>query len=129
MFAEQTAVSTASHPCPYIAYFGPVHPSSSSSAGTVSEPSNFSTPWNGPSLPNDMPASYAFPTVDVHYHSWEHHSAPFPPAGSRLGAADPPSISPASQRPSRSGLDIPRSGSFMQPFVLGHRYLFFCYFY
>lgn len=124
IFAEHTAVSSASHPCPYIAYFGPIHPSSSNSAGTVTEASNFNNPWNGPSFPNDIPASYTFPAVDLHYHSWEHHSTPFSTAGSHVGAADQPSISPASQRPARGGLDIPRSGSFMHPFLVGHRYLF-----
>ncbi|XP_028770900.1 E3 ubiquitin-protein ligase RFI2 [Neltuma alba] len=118
IFAEHTA--SANHHCPYIAYIGPIHPSSSNSAGTVSEASNFTNPWNGPSLPNDMPASYTFPAVDLHYHSWEHHSGPFSTASSRLAAADQPSISPASQRPARGGLDVPRSGSFMHPFLVGH---------
>ncbi|KAF7805087.1 E3 ubiquitin-protein ligase RFI2-like isoform X1 [Senna tora] len=120
IFAEHTAVSSASHPCPYIAYFGPIHPSSSNSAGPVSEASNFTNHWNGPSLPNDMTASYTFPAVDLHYHSWEHHSTPFSTASGRLGAADQPSISPASQRPARGGLDVPISGTVMHPFLVGH---------
>ncbi|XP_054801864.1 E3 ubiquitin-protein ligase RFI2-like [Prosopis cineraria] len=119
IFAEHTA--SASHPCPFIAYIGPIHPSSSNSAGTVSDASSsFTNPWNGPSLPNDMPASYTFPAVDLHYHSWEHHSSPFSTASSGPGTADQPSISPASQRPARGGLDTPRSGSFMHPFLVGH---------
>ncbi|KAI9099008.1 hypothetical protein K1719_024775 [Acacia pycnantha] len=118
LFSEHTA--SAGYHCPYIAYIGPIHPSSSNSGGTVSEASNFTNPWNGPSLPNDMPASYTFPAVDVHYHNWEHHSAPFSTASNRLSAADQPSISPASQRPVRGGLEIPRSGSFMHPFLVGH---------
>ncbi|KAI4349948.1 hypothetical protein L6164_010487 [Bauhinia variegata] len=118
IFAEHTAVSSSSHPCPYIAYFGPIHPSSSDSGGTVSEASNFNH-WNGPSVPSDMPTSYTFPVVDLHYHSWEHHSPPFSTASSRLGAVDQPSISPGSQRP-RGSSDIPRSGTFMHPFLVGH---------
>jgi len=120
IFAEHTAVSSASHPCPYIAYFGPIHPSSSNSGGTVSEASNFNH-WNGSSVPSDIPTSYSFPAVDLHYHSWEHHSPPFSTASTRLVAADQPSGSPGSQRPVRGGSDVPRSGSFMHPFLVGHR--------
>ncbi|CAL5208615.1 unnamed protein product [Lathyrus oleraceus] len=119
VFAEHTAVSSASHPCPYVAYFGPVHPSSSNSGGAVSEPPNFNH-WNGSSMPGEMPSSYAFPAVDLHYHNWEHHTPPFSTASSRLVASDQPSVSPASQRPVRAGSDVPRSGSFMHPFLVGH---------
>ncbi|OIW13040.1 hypothetical protein TanjilG_17600 [Lupinus angustifolius] len=115
MFAEQTAVSSAaSHPCPYVAYFGPVHPSSSNSGGTVSEASNYNH-WNGSSVPSDMTTSYAFPAVDLHYHNWEHHSPPFSTASSRVLAADQPSVSPGTQRPVRGGSDVPR-----YPFLVGH---------
>lgn len=126
IFAEHTAVSSGSHHCPYIAYVGPIHPSSSNSGGTVSEASNFNH-WNGSSVPNDMPASFTFPAVDLHYHGWEHHSPPFSTASSRLVAADQPSVSPGNQRPVRGGSDVPRSGSFMHPFLVGHRYLEFMY--
>ncbi|KAF5454102.1 hypothetical protein F2P56_023790 [Juglans regia] len=119
IFAEHTAVSSATHPCPYVAYFGPIHPSSSNSNGTVSEASNLNNHW-GPSVPSEMPASYAFPGMDLHYHGWEHHSSPFPTTGSRIAAADQPSILPATQRSARTSSDIPRSGSFMHPFVIGH---------
>lgn len=118
-FAEHTAVSSASHPCPYVAYFGPIHPSSSNSGGAVSEAPNFNH-WNGSSVPSEMPASYTFPAMDLHYHSWEHHTPPFSTASSRLVGADQPSVSPASQRPVRGGSDVPRSGSFMHPFLVGH---------
>ncbi|XP_028780915.1 E3 ubiquitin-protein ligase RFI2 isoform X2 [Neltuma alba] len=91
MFAEHTAVSSASHPCPYIAYFGPVHPSSSNSGGTVSEASNYNH-WNGSSLPTS----------------------------SRVGTFDQPSLSTINQRPGRGGSDVPRSRSFMHPFLVGH---------
>ncbi|KAJ7973333.1 RING-H2 finger protein [Quillaja saponaria] len=120
IFAEHTAVSSANHSCPYIAYFGPIHPSSSNSSGSVSEASNFSNHWNAPSLPSELPTSYAFPAVDLHYHGWEHHSSPFSTTSSRLGGADHPSITPGSQRPARPNSDLSRSGSFMHPFVVGH---------
>ncbi|KAL3538179.1 hypothetical protein ACH5RR_001545 [Cinchona calisaya] len=119
VFAEHTAISSASHPCPYIAYFGPVHPSSNSNAA-VSDGSNFNNHWNGASVPNEMPSSYTFPGVDVHYHSWDHHSSPFPTTSSRIGGADQPSIQSVAQRAPRTSSDIPRSGSFMHPFIVGH---------
>ncbi|CAL0300103.1 unnamed protein product [Lupinus luteus] len=114
ILAEQTAVSSASHPCPYVAYFGPIHPSSSNSGGTVSEGSNFSH-WNGSSLPSDMPTPYAFPALDVHYRSWENHSPPFSTATGHLLAPDQPSVSPGTQRSARGGSDVPR-----YPFLVGH---------
>ncbi|XP_057439344.1 E3 ubiquitin-protein ligase RFI2 [Lotus japonicus] len=119
VFAEHTAVSSASHPCPYIAYIGPIHPSTSNSGGTVSEDSNFPH-WNGPPRPSDMPTSYTYPAVDLHYHSWEHHSSHFSSATSRLGVADQPSVSAGTQRPARVGSEVPRSGSFVHPFLVGH---------
>ncbi|KAF7817924.1 E3 ubiquitin-protein ligase RFI2-like isoform X1 [Senna tora] len=120
IFAEHSAVSSASHPCPYIAYFGPIHPSSSNSGGTVSEASNFTNHWSGPSIPSEMPTSYTFPAMDVHYRSWEHHSSPFSTASSRVGAADQPSVSVVSPRPARGGSDVPIAGSVMHPFLVGH---------
>ncbi|KAL5539484.1 hypothetical protein UlMin_044682 [Ulmus minor] len=120
IFAEHTAVSSATHPCPYIAYFGPIHPSSSTSSGSVSDASSFNNHWNSTSVPSDLQTSYAFPSMDVHYHSWEHHSPPFSATTSRIGVADQPSIPPVSQRPTRANSDLPRSGSFMPPFLVGH---------
>ncbi|OAY44033.1 E3 ubiquitin-protein ligase RFI2 [Manihot esculenta] len=120
IFAEHTAaVSSATHPCPYIAYFGPIHPSSSNSSGSVSDSSNFNNHWNGPSVPSEIPSSYAFPAMDLHYHGWEHHSPPFSTASSRIGNPDQSSIPPV-QRPARTSSDLPRSGSFMHPFIVGH---------
>ncbi|XP_061357458.1 E3 ubiquitin-protein ligase RFI2 [Gastrolobium bilobum] len=119
IFAEHVAVSSASHPCPYIAYIGPIHPSTSNSGGTISEASNFNH-WNGPPVPSDMPTSYTFPAVDLNYHSWEHHSSHFSSASSRLGAADQPSVSAGSQRPARGGSEVPGSGSLIHPFLVGH---------
>ncbi|KAB5529262.1 hypothetical protein DKX38_019343 [Salix brachista] len=55
IFAEHTAaVSSATHPCPYIAYVGPIHPSSSNSSGSVSDVFSFNSHWNGPSVPSGM---------------------------------------------------------------------------
>ncbi|XVE89635.1 hypothetical protein DITRI_Ditri20bG0011800 [Diplodiscus trichospermus] len=119
IFAEHSG--SATHPCPYVAYFGPtIHPSSSNSSGSVSDSSNFNSHWNGPSVPSEIPTSYAFPAVDLHYHSWEHHSPPFSTSSSRISSSDQPSIPPVGQRATRSSSDVPRSGSFMHPFVVGH---------
>ncbi|KAF2307269.1 hypothetical protein GH714_025969 [Hevea brasiliensis] len=121
IFAEHTAaVSSATHPCPYIAYFGPIHPSSSNSNASVSDSSNFNNHWNGSSVPSDIPSSYAFSAMDLHYHGWEHHSPAFSTTSSRIGNPDQPSIPPVTQRPARSSSDLSRSGSFMHPFVVGH---------
>ncbi|XP_021622377.1 E3 ubiquitin-protein ligase RFI2 isoform X2 [Manihot esculenta] len=121
IFAEHTAaVSSATHPCPYIAYFGPIHPSSSNPSGSVSDGSNFNNHWNGPSVPTEIHNSYAFPAMDLNYHGWEHHSHPFSAASNRIGTPDQPSIPSATQRPARSSSDLPRSASFMHPFLVGH---------
>ncbi|KAK2976904.1 hypothetical protein RJ640_024738 [Escallonia rubra] len=120
IFAEHTAVSSATHPCPYIAYFGPIHPSSSNTNGSVPDVSSFNSHWNIQPTPSEMPTSYAFPTTDVHYHSWEHHSSAFPTTSSRMGGADQPSISSMTQRAARANADLPRSGSYVHPFLVGH---------
>ncbi|KAJ8772047.1 hypothetical protein K2173_027224 [Erythroxylum novogranatense] len=119
IFAEHTALSSTSHPCPYIAYFGPIHPSPSTSSGGVSDGSNFNSHWNCPSLHSEVPNSYAFPAVDVHYHSWEHSSPPFSTTGNQIGSTDQPSISPLPQRSTRTSSDLPRSRSFMHPLHVG----------
>ncbi|KAL2254153.1 UNVERIFIED_CONTAM: hypothetical protein Sindi_0210000 [Sesamum indicum] len=116
VFAEHTPVSSTTHPCPYIAYFGPVHPSSSTSNGNVSDGSSFNNHWSGLSVPSEVPSSYSFPSMDVHYHSWE-HSSPFA-ASSRFGSTDQPSIPSVTQRTARNSSDIPRPG--MHPFIIGH---------
>lgn len=119
IFAEHTAVSSATYPCPYIAYIGPVHPPSTSS-GSVSDGSNFSNHWSGPSAQSDIPGSYAFPAMNVHHQNWEHHSSSLG-NGSHIGGADQPSIPSMTQRSLRPSSDIPRPGSFMHPLVVGHR--------
>ncbi|KAH0726869.1 hypothetical protein KY284_002734 [Solanum tuberosum] len=118
IFADHTAVSSAAHPCPYIAYVG-IHPSSSNSSGSINDGLNFNNHWTSPSVPNEMPASYAFPGMDVHYHSWDHHSS-FPMANSRVGTADQSSVPSVTQRVARTNVDIPRPGSFVPPFLVGH---------
>ncbi|KAG2694751.1 hypothetical protein I3843_08G157000 [Carya illinoinensis] len=118
IFAEHTTVSSATHPCPYIAYFGPIHPSSSNSNGTVTEASNLNNLW-GPSIPSEIQTSYAFPAMDLPYHSWDHHSSPFPSTNNRIAASDQPSILPVTQRSARTSSDMQRPG-FMHPFLVGH---------
>ncbi|XP_039029244.1 E3 ubiquitin-protein ligase RFI2-like [Hibiscus syriacus] len=118
IFPEHSA--PAAHPCPYVAYYGPtVHPLSSNSR-SVSDSSSFNTHWNGPPVPGEVPTSYAFPAVDLHYHNWEDYSSPFSTFSDRIGSSDQPSNPPVSHRSARSSFDMPRSGSFMLPFVVGH---------
>ncbi|CAA3010395.1 E3 ubiquitin- ligase RFI2-like isoform X1 [Olea europaea subsp. europaea] len=116
--AEHTAVSSMAHPCPYIAYFGPIHPSSTSS-GTISDGSNFNNQWSAHSVPGEIPSSYAFPTMDVNYHSWEHHTSPFA-TSSRIAGADQSLMPSVTQRTARTSSDIPRPGSVMHPLFVGH---------
>ncbi|CAL0308558.1 unnamed protein product [Lupinus luteus] len=119
IFAEHTAVSSASDPCPYMAYIGPIHPSTANPGVTVSEASNFNH-WNGPPAPRGT-TSYTFPGMTIHYPSWEHHSSHFSSATGNLGApADQTSVSPSSQRLAMGGSEFLRSGSFMHPFLVGH---------
>lgn len=121
VFAEHTAVSSSTHPCPYVAYYGPIHSSSSNSLESVSDSSSFSSHWGGPSGSSEVPASYSFAAMDPHYHSWEHHSLPVSATGSRLSGSDQPSLPSMTQRSSRVHSDIPRSGSFVHPFVASQR--------
>ncbi|CAN1161488.1 E3 ubiquitin-protein ligase RFI2 [Linum perenne] len=114
-FAEQAAAAITAAGVPYV-YFGPVHPSSSSSSSSVSEASNFIGPWSPQSV--DMPGSYGFPGMDLNYHGWEHQSPPFSITSSRIGGADQqPSLPPNAQRASRSIIGPQRAGSFMHPFL------------
>lgn len=120
-FAEHSAIPSAAHTCPYIAYFGPIHPSASTPNGSVSDASSVNINWNGPSAQSQVPSSYAFPPVDLHYHSWENHSPPFSTGRGRSGGSDPPSIASNSQMSARTNPDLSHSGSFLHPYV-GHRY-------
>ncbi|KAG6437472.1 hypothetical protein SASPL_102389 [Salvia splendens] len=112
-----TPVSSATHPCPYIAYFGPVHASSTTSSTSVSDGYNYSNHWTGPSVPSEVPNSYTFPSMDVHYHNWD-HSSQFAPSN-RIAGADQTLIAPMSQRTARNSSNIPRAGM-LPPFMLGH---------
>jgi len=122
VFAEHTAVPSSAHPCPYVAYYGPIHSSSSNTIENVSDNSNFSNHWAGPSGSSEIPGSYAFAAMDPHYHSWEHHSLPVSATGGRIGGSDQPSGPSMTQRSSRSHPDIPRPGSFVHPFIASQRY-------
>ncbi|KAH6772525.1 hypothetical protein C2S51_010929 [Perilla frutescens var. frutescens] len=115
IFAEHAPVSSTTHPCPYIAYFGPIHPSSSTSSGNISDGSSFSNHWSGMSAPSEVPNSYAFPSMDPHYQNWD-RSSHFA-ASNRIASADQPTIPSITQRTARNS-DIPRPG--MHPFIVGH---------
>ncbi|KAK4796551.1 hypothetical protein SAY86_028877 [Trapa natans] len=115
LFAEHAAVSSAGHPCPYIAYFGPIHPSSSAPNGSISYVSNVNHHWNGPSAQSERQGPFVLPALNLHYHSLEHNSPPFSTSRARPGGSDP--HAPNSQRSLRTLADPPTSGSFMHPFV------------
>ncbi|KAK4750937.1 hypothetical protein SAY87_004419 [Trapa incisa] len=113
-FADHTAITSASQPCPYVAYFGPMnHPSTSSTSGSVID-ATFGNSWNGPGAE----IGFTFPSMD-HFHSWDHHPRHFSTNGSRAGGASDqslgPNIVPIS---SRSNADMPRSGSFAHPILV-----------
>ncbi|KAK4771580.1 hypothetical protein SAY87_032112 [Trapa incisa] len=117
LFAEHSAVTSAAHPCPYIAYFGPIHPSSSAPNVSISDASNVNNHWNGPSAQSEGPGPFVFPALNLHYHSLEHNSPPFSTSHARPGGPDPPSVATTSRRSLRTLADRPTSGSFMHPFV------------
>lgn len=122
LFAEPTPASSAAHSCPYMPYFQPLQPSSSSSssAESVTDGHTFHR-WGGLSGPSDIMPSHAFPAVDLHYNSWDHHSLSFAPASSRMNAADQAPVSSAIPRSTRADSDgVPRAGAFTHPFFLGH---------
>ncbi|XP_058077072.1 E3 ubiquitin-protein ligase IPI1-like [Magnolia sinica] len=123
IFAEHAAAaaSSAAHSCPYVAYFQPLQPSSSSnSAESVADGPTFHHHWGALSGPSDISTSHAFPAADLHYHSWE-HSPPFSPTGSRFSGADQTSVSSATLRSTRADSDgLPRVGSFVHPLLLSH---------
>ncbi|KAI4310944.1 hypothetical protein MLD38_035886 [Melastoma candidum] len=119
-FAEHSAVSSSTHYCPYIAYFGSIHPSTSNSSGSAPDGTNIHNHWNGPLLPGEVPTSYPFQAVDVQYHGWDQPSS-FSNSSYRRGAiADQPPVPPPSHRSGRTISDVHRAGSLMHPFPVGH---------
>lgn len=114
IFAEHTAAPSSGHSCPYIAYFQ-LQPSSSGSNESIVDGASFGHHWNGLPGPNEISTSHAFATVDLHYHSWDHH----PPSFS--SGTDQASVPPAPIRSVRADSDnIPRSGTVVHPFLFGH---------
>ncbi|XP_068662319.1 E3 ubiquitin-protein ligase IPI1-like [Aristolochia californica] len=118
LFGDHAAASSASHSCPYVAYFQPLQPSSSSNtAESATDGPTFHHQWGSLTGSGDVPTSHTFPAVDIHYHGWEHHSPP----NSRINGADQTSVSSTTMRPTRPESDgLPRTGSFIHPFLLGH---------
>ncbi|KAF5179851.1 E3 ubiquitin-protein ligase rfi2 [Thalictrum thalictroides] len=114
IFAEHTATPSAGHSCPYVAYFQ-LQPSSSNSNESNGEGAGFGHPWSGLSGPSEISTSHAFATVDLHYHSWDHHPPSF------TSGTDQASVPPAALRSIRSDSDgMARSGSYVHPFLFTH---------
>ncbi|XP_010550990.1 PREDICTED: uncharacterized protein LOC104821725 isoform X2 [Tarenaya hassleriana] len=111
-FFTEPAASSAGHPCPYIAYFGPL---SNSAAPGVSDSSNFSSHWNSASSAGEVPVSYGFAALDPRYHGWDYHSPPFSGPGTHIGR--PPL--PTAPRTARASLDLlrPRPPHYMRPLI------------
>ncbi|KAL8171756.1 hypothetical protein V2J09_023560 [Rumex salicifolius] len=118
LFTEHAPVSSTSHPCPYFAYYGPIHSSPPNSSASFPD-NSFSNHWSGPS---EVPSSYALPAMDPHYPTWEHHSPPLPAPTNRLGNSDhQPSVPSITQRSARANSDLSRPDFFVHPFLVGHR--------
>lgn len=123
---EPLAASSTSHHCPYVAFVGPIHPSSSSSGGSVQDSvPSYHNHWNGASAPSEVSASYGYPGMEVHYHSWEHQSSPFSSSSSRRGGGgggvDQPSIQSMNHRQGRHIPNLSSWGEFMQYLPGGRR--------
>ncbi|PSS14674.1 Coiled-coil domain-containing protein [Actinidia chinensis var. chinensis] len=115
---QQTAASPVAHS--YVAYFGPIPPTSSNTNESVEDP-NSNHSWNGLSGHNQIITAHTFPVIDIHYQSRGHHSHPFPAIGGHVNSADQASVPPATSRSTRGEYDaMTRSGSFMHPFIYGH---------
>ncbi|XP_051146997.1 E3 ubiquitin-protein ligase RFI2-like [Andrographis paniculata] len=112
VFAEHNPASSTTHPCPYIAYLGPVEPSSSTSSGSIPDGPSFNGHWSGPSLPSEVP----FPTLNFSYHDWDH----LPPFSASNRTSNPDQLPAPSMthRAARNGSDVPRQG--MHPFIISH---------
>ncbi|XAR61332.1 hypothetical protein NMG60_11035008 [Bertholletia excelsa] len=117
IYAEHAAGSSMPHS--YFAYFGPIPPTSSNTGENV-EDRNFSH-WNSISGRNEIITAHAFPVIDIQYHSWSHHSHPFPTNSGHINSIDQASVPPATLRPSRAEFDaMTRFGSFVHPYIYGH---------
>lgn len=118
VFAEHTAASSVAHS--YVAYVGPIPPTTSRSSDSVDDP-NFSHHWSSLSRHNEIFTPHAFPAINVQYHSWGRHSPPFSLSSSHINGADPASVPPQTLRSSHVESDpITRSRSFPHPLIFNH---------
>ncbi|KAK4751127.1 hypothetical protein SAY87_004609 [Trapa incisa] len=94
------------------------HPSTSNSSVSVADAS-FSNPWSGSGAEI---GNSTFPNMERPFHIWDNYSHILT-SSSRAGAAgDQTPVPPTVLRTSRSHADMPRSGSVMPPFLVGHSY-------
>ncbi|KAK9139346.1 hypothetical protein Scep_009027 [Stephania cephalantha] len=113
IYAE--SVPSASHSCPYFAFFQPLQPSSSNTNESAGDGPSFSHHWSGLSGPSEISTSHTFNAFDVHYHNWDHLFS------SVSNGTDQGSVPTATVRSSRNEVDgTSRSGSFVHPFLPGH---------
>ncbi|KAK1402183.1 hypothetical protein POM88_001788 [Heracleum sosnowskyi] len=90
------------------------------SSGSVYDGTSFSSHSNSQTAQSEIPSSYAFPSIDGHYHSWEQHSSLFPTISSRIAGPNQSSLPSMTQRAARNSSYVTGSGSFVNPFVVGH---------
>ncbi|XVF21968.1 hypothetical protein REPUB_Repub12eG0134200 [Reevesia pubescens] len=118
IFAEQAAASSVAHS--YIAYVGPLPPTTLRSSDSVDDP-NFNRYWNILSGYNEIFIPHAVPTISIQYHSWGQHSPNFSVSDSHISNTDPASVPAAALRSSNGELDaLTRPRSFPHPFPFEH---------
>ncbi|XP_010914452.1 E3 ubiquitin-protein ligase IPI1 [Elaeis guineensis] len=125
IFTEHLATSSAAHPCPYVAYFQPLQPSSSSSSHVSSESPidgpGYHHHWSHIARPTDVQTVHTLPPLDLQYHSWQQHSLSYSPPNSHFSGADQASASSATMRAARLDSDgLLRAGPLVHPYILGH---------
>uniref|UniRef100_A0A1D1XRC5 E3 ubiquitin-protein ligase RFWD3 n=1 Tax=Anthurium amnicola TaxID=1678845 RepID=A0A1D1XRC5_9ARAE len=123
VFAEHPPAPSSAHSCPYVAYYHPLRPSPSSSqpsTDSLIDGPTFHHQWSSMAGPADI-HSHSFPSIDIHYHSWEPHSPPYSNPNSRISGTEQASVPSATMRSTMLDSDGHlRPGSFLHPFVIGH---------
>ena len=118
IFAEHAAAASVARS--YVAYVGPLPPTTPRSSDSVDNP-NFNHHWNSLSGHNEIFIPRALPTISIQYHSWGQHSPNFSVSDSHISNNDPASVPAAALRSSNGELDaLSRAGSFPHPFPFEH---------
>ncbi|KAJ4824305.1 hypothetical protein Tsubulata_029366 [Turnera subulata] len=116
MYGEPTAAPSVAHS--YVAYVGPIPPSSSRSIDGAEDP-NFNHQWRGVSGRSEFISPHAFPAINIHYHSWARHSSPFSVPNSHINGVDRVPA-PLTLRSSGEAEARPRSTASPHPILFNH---------